>query len=99
MRNPNHTVAMVGNFRPEFSTENDVRKAFEHLGWNVTQLQENQVSWQQVRESAFTSDLVLWIGTWDDAQPLKESVGTLRQCGMRGIPTVTLHLDVFFGWR
>lgn len=90
-------VAYVGNFEPPYSTENDVRKALEFLGHEVTMLQENLVTWQQVRESAFNSDLLLWTGTWDDAQPLKETIDTLRQCALRGIPTATLHLDIFFG--
>lgn len=91
-------VAYVGNFDPEYSTENDVRKAFEHLGHEVVKLQENRASWQEVRDAAFSSDLLLWTGTWDDQyQPLKESIDTFRQCAMRGIPSATLHLDIFFG--
>jgi hypothetical protein len=90
-------VAYVGNFEPPWSTENDVRRAFESLGWEIVQLQENRVTWQQVREAAFKSDLLLITGTWDEAQPLPETLDTLRQCAMRGIPTATLHLDIFFG--
>jgi hypothetical protein len=60
-------------------------------------LQENRATWQEVREVAFSSQLLLWTGTWDEAQPLRESIDTIRQCGMRGIPTATLHLDVFHG--
>jgi hypothetical protein len=88
-------VGFVGNFEPEFSTENDVRKAFELLSHDVVQLQENRASWQRVREVAFSSDLLLWVGTWDDAQPLAETIDTLRKCAVRGIPTATLHLDTF----
>jgi hypothetical protein len=90
-------VAYCGNFDPEFSTENDVAKAFAHLGWEVVKLQENRSSWQQVREAALGSDLLLITGTWDEAQPLPQTLDTLRQCAMRGIPTATLHLDIFFG--
>ena len=28
-------MRVVGNFDPEFSTENDVRKSFDHLGQEV----------------------------------------------------------------
>lgn len=90
-------LSYIGNFEPEWSTENDVRKAFEHLGWQVITLQEQKVSWQDIRDAAFNSDLVLWTSTWDDAQPFEESLDTLRQCAMRGIPTATLHLDLFWG--
>jgi hypothetical protein len=90
-------VAYCGNFDPEFSTENDVRKAFEYLGHDVIQLQENRANWQQVRDAAFDADLLLITGTWDEAQPLPETLDTLRQCAVRGILTATLHLDIFFG--
>jgi hypothetical protein len=90
-------VAYCGNFDTEFSTENDVRKAFEHLRHEVVQLQENLTPWWRVRDAAFDADLLLITGTWDDAQPPPETLDTLRQCAMRGVPTVTLHLDVFFG--
>lgn len=89
-------VAYVGNFQPEWSTENDVRKAFEYLGHEVIKLQENEVGWEELREVAFNSDLLLWTATWDDAQPLSETVDTLRQCAIMGIPTATLHLDIFW---
>jgi len=90
-------VAHVGNFEPEFSTENDVRKAFESLGWEVALLQENKAQWFDIRKVALQSDLLLWTSTWDDAQPFMESVDTLRQCAMFGVPTATLHLDLFWG--
>jgi hypothetical protein len=90
-------VAYVGNHEPEFSTEQDVAKAFRALGHEVVELQENRSSWQQIREAAFDSDLLLITGTWDEAQPLPQTLDTLRECAMRGIPTATLHLDIFFG--
>jgi hypothetical protein len=92
-----NTVAYVGNFEPEYSTENDVRKAFEHLGWEVVPLQENRVSAQGVRTVAMDSDLLLWTGTWDDAQPLWETIETFAMLTKKGVPTATYHLDVFWG--
>jgi hypothetical protein len=38
-------MRVVGNVDPEFSTENDVRKAFDHLGQEVIRPQENRTSW------------------------------------------------------
>jgi hypothetical protein len=90
-------VAYVGNFEPPWSTEQDVRKAFEYLGHEVMQLQENRATWQEIHEAAFSSELLLWTGTWDEAQPLAETLDALRQCALLGIPTATLHLDIFFG--
>lgn len=90
-------VAYIGNFKPEWSTENDIRKAFEFLGWEVKMLQEDMVTWQSVRYEALQSDLLLWTSTWDDAQPFYESVETIRLLGLAGIPSATIHLDVFHG--
>jgi Glycosyl transferases group 1 len=90
-------LAYIGNGEPEFSTENDVRRAFIALGWEVQMLQENRTTWQQVREVALGSDLVLITSTWDDAQPLLQTIETFRLCGLTGIPTATLHLDIFHG--
>lgn len=90
-------ISYVGNHEPEYSTEQDVTKAFMQLGHQVVQLQENRTNWQHVRQAAFESDLLLITGTWDDAQPLPQTLETLRLCSMRGIPTATLHLDIFFG--
>jgi hypothetical protein len=67
------------------------------LGWEVIKLQENRSTWQEIREAALSSQFLLWTSTWDTAQPLPETLDTLRECAMRGIPTATLHLDVFFG--
>lgn len=88
-------LTYIGNFRPSYSTENDVLKAFLALGWDVSCMQENEATFQQIRESALASQLTLITSTWDDAQPLVEMIETFRQCGMKGIPTATLHLDVF----
>jgi hypothetical protein len=40
-------IGYIGNFEPEWSTENDVRKAFEHLGHEVVKLQEDKTPWQR----------------------------------------------------
>ncbi len=93
-------IAYIGNFEPEWSTENDVRKAFEHLGHEVIKLQEDKTPWQVTRRVALESNLLLWTSTWEPengGQALSESLETLRMCALRGIPTATYHLDLFFG--
>lgn len=93
-------VAYIGNFEPQWSTENDVRKAFEFLGHEVIKIQEDKTPWDVVRYWALKSDMLLWTSTWEPengGQPLGESLETLRLCALRGIPTATYHLDIFFG--
>ena len=89
-------VAYVGNFGPEYSTENDYRHAFEHLGHTVTQLQENRIDARQLMAAALDSDLLLWTGTWGDAIPLADALDVFHACAKAGIPTATVHLDVFW---
>lgn len=89
-------VVYVGNFEPEWSTENDVRLAFEALGHDVVQQQENRLRADHLREVALESDLLLWTGTWPDAIDLAQALDIFHACATAGIPTATLHLDVFW---
>lgn len=89
-------ITYIGNFLPEFSTENDVRKAFEHLGHEVIPLQENQTNPSKILGEALRSDLLLITSTWDNALPLNEMIDVFKRCADQGIPTATLHLDAFW---
>lgn len=89
-------VCYIGNFIPEYSTENDVRKAFEHLGHTVITLQENQTTPSKILGEALRSDLLLITSTWDNALPLPEMLDVYKRCADAGIPTATLHLDTFW---
>lgn len=90
-------IAYIGNFQPEYSTENDVRKAFGHLGHEVIKIQENQTSYPTIERLCLESDLVLITSTWDTAIPLEAWVTIMKRCADKGIPTATLHLDTFWG--
>jgi len=91
------TVAQIGNFGAEYSTENDVRIAFEALGWDVIPLQENRVSLGQLYDASRRADLVLITSTWPDAIPMPEWLDLVHDCALVGRPVCTLHLDVFWG--
>lgn len=88
------TIAYVGNFEPEYSTENDVRKAIEHLGHKVLAYQENKFDWHELEE--YNYDLLLITGTWGDAIPLESWLDIIHGCALKDIPTATLHLDTFW---
>lgn len=88
-------VVYIGNHSASWSTENDVRLGFEACGAQVVPLQENQVTWQTIRQEAVESDLLLWTRTWP-TQPLDESISTFHACARLGIPTAALHLDTFW---
>lgn len=91
------SVAYVGNFAPAYSTENDVAKAFEYIGWNVKKIQENGTTIPQTRELALDSDLLLITGTWGrDAIELDDWLGLIHELAVNKIPSATLHLDTFW---
>lgn len=90
-------IAYIGNFEPEFSTENDVRRAFEFLGHKIIKLQENATNPFEIQRAALNSDMLLITGTWDHLYPLEEMINIFYECARVGIPTATLHLDTFWG--
>lgn len=90
-------IAYIGNFEPEFSTENDIRKAFEYLGHEVVKIQENKMNTLMVREIALSSDMLLITSTWDAIIDLRDMLDIFYECAKKGIPTATIHLDVFWG--
>lgn len=90
-------IAYIGNFGPEYSTENDVRKAFEHLGHEVIKLQENESPRVLEGLYKYDYDMLLITGTWDNLEPLQVWVSIFQECAQRDIPTATLHLDTFWG--
>lgn len=93
----NKRVCYVGNFSSAYTTENDVRKAFEALGWTVIALQENKTSIQQVKSHALQSNLLLITGTWADVFNINEWLDLVHDLAENNIPSATLHLDTFWG--
>lgn len=97
------TVTYIGNFGAEHSTENDVRRAFEHLGWSVRWVEERdflaQLDGGRRARSPFldlatSSDLVLHTmtqGSYGDLSWLWDA------CRGAKVPTASIHLDLFYG--
>lgn len=85
-------IAYIGNFRPEFSTENDVAKSLRALGHQVTEWQEDR---PLVADWDPRQDLVLWSHThgWD--QVSWPDIASF--CAPKGVPTVAFTLDLFRG--
>lgn len=96
MTKPNKLrVAYISNGDPEFSTENDVRRAFESLGHTVIMCQENRLDWDVLW--SYDYDLLLVTSTWSNVAPLEQFLDLFKGCADRNIPTATLHLDTFWG--
>jgi len=88
-------IIYIGNFSVPFSTENDIMKSFEGLGWEVYAIQENKMTPETIKEIKQIQgdfDFILYTRTWADwgkiwADIIKNAV----------IPTVSVHLDLYLG--
>lgn len=92
-------IAYRGNFDPPFSTENHVAASMELLGHEVIRLQEDQVSWPETVETCWDADLFWWTQTYGlaVAWPRREAIRALELLDSVSIPTISFHLDLFFG--
>ena len=90
-------IIYIGNFVPPFSTENDYKKSFEALGWQVKPIQENLMDETTVKEIVATAhnyDFILYTRTWARTDALWRKV----LAGVKGrTPTVSVHLDLYIG--
>jgi len=89
-------IAFIGNFKPDHSTENQLRWALEEgLGHDVETLQENEVNLAAIRTAMEFSDMLFWVRTpgWLRVHDRE----MLELLASAKIPTVSVHLDKFWG--
>jgi hypothetical protein len=93
-------IVFLGNFHVDFSSETHHVKSLESLGHEVIRLQEGESSSQYILDEAMKSDLFVWVHThgWTTpgSLPMEDVLDTLNNAG---IPTMTYHLDLWFGLR
>lgn len=104
-------IVFVGNFLidrhppiepPEtrWSTECQVAWTLEAMGHRVARCQEDDpdVGWAARVDLAkeWNADLVLWVQTWPGIDP-PGAFRALDEFGRAGIPTVSFHLDLYWG--
>ena len=95
-------LAYIGNFEPEFSTENEILHALGVLGHEVTPVQEQVIhDWGNLLIAIKRGelDLVLWTSTRGLAtqvgfEPQWQMLDTARRYK---VPTVAIHLDRWWG--
>jgi hypothetical protein len=93
-------VVYVGNFGPEHSTENHVRRALTNNGHDVWTAQESGLDWSKIPEYAADTkaDLFMWTRTAGfDPANLTTQHDTIEALRRQGIPTVGYHLDRWWG--
>ena len=93
-------IVFLGNFRVDYSTESHHAATLESMGHKVIRLQETEAKSQDILEIAKTSDMFIWVHThgWKTLGriPMNKVLIKLKAFG---IPTMTYHLDLWFGLR
>ena len=91
-------IVFLGNFRVDYTSESHHAKTLESMGHKVTRLQETEARSDQILKTAIDSDLFIWIHTHGWNTPGKYEMGqVLRTLADYKIPTMTYHLDLWFG--
>jgi hypothetical protein len=86
-------IAYVGNFEPSHSTETHVAATLEDLGHEVTRIQERPAATGLNLTDVAGHDLFLWTRTWPGFVAHQDLVAIRKA----GIPSVSLHLDLYLG--
>lgn len=98
-------IAFLGNFGVDYSSENHHKRSLETLGHEVLPLQEGEATSAEVLMQAMRSDVFVWVHTHNWVTPMTpesqaagvDMVEVLRRLNSAGIPTLTYHLDLWFG--
>jgi len=93
-------IVFLGNFRVDYTTESHHVKTLESMGHKVIKLQETEAKSEEVLAAARKSDLFIWVHThgWKTPGRLTMS-NVLKQLKNEKIPTMTYHLDLWFGLK
>jgi hypothetical protein len=96
-------ITYIGNFEPEFSTENEYAHAFRQLGHEIHEVQEGDhqqfgILCDQLLHHR-QPDLILWTRTKGlaDRHGNEMQWAMARLAGRAGVPLVGVHLDRWWG--
>lgn len=91
-------IVFLGNFGVDYSSETHHKKSLEALGHEVISLQETQAGSEEILAESYKSDMFVWVHThgWQTPGNIPMS-RVLQRLKAKGIPTVTYHLDLWFG--
>ncbi|MFA5937474.1 MAG: glycosyltransferase [Candidatus Paceibacterota bacterium] len=93
-------IAFLGNFGVDYSSESHHKKTLQGMGHQVFPLQEGVHSAEAIKAVAETSDLFVWVHTHGWKTPSDTDltmVDVLDHLKNRNVPSVTYHLDLWFG--
>jgi len=91
-------IVFLGNFEVSYSSENHHANSLESLGHTVIKLQERKARTERILDKALQSDLFIWVHThgWETSGNISMDE-VLNQLKSSNIPTMTYHLDLWFG--
>lgn len=101
--------AYIGNFAPAHSTENEIARALEANGHDVTRLQENdEQTWRDLTSASLpgSPEVLMWTRTgwdwkviagWSHDEALAVQQAALDNVRRLGVATVGYHLDRWWG--
>lgn len=91
-------IALLGNFDPPHSTENDLLWTLSDMGYRVLGFQENRDRTEEILEGCQNAALFIWIHTHSWTTPGQISLDEmLVRMRSRGIKTASFHLDRYVG--
>ncbi|MGA6208052.1 glycosyltransferase family protein [Nocardia testacea] len=88
-------IAFLGNFRTDYTSETHHALSLEALGHTVDRLQESEARGYEILDIAAAADAFVWVHTHGWRTPGIDRV--LYELRRRGIPSLTYHLDLWFG--
>ena len=93
-------IAFLGNFQVDYSSETHHARSLESLGHTVIKLQERHADASYIYKEASRCDLFVWVHTHGWKTPGNTGMDVvLSKLKRLGIPTMTYHLDLWFGLR
>jgi len=91
-------IVFLGNFRVDYTSETHHANTLDSLGHKVIRLQESEIKSEDILKYAIDSDLFVWVHTHGWRTPGKfEMNKVLRTLADYNVPTMTYHLDLWFG--
>ncbi len=91
-------IVFLGNFRVDYTSETHHANTLESLGHKVIRLQESEAKSEEILKYSIDSDLFIWVHTHGWRTPGKfEMDKVLLTLSDYKIPTITYHLDLWFG--
>lgn len=93
-------IVFLGNFRVDYTTETHHANTLESMGHTVVRLQETVARSNEIFKKALDSDLFVWVHTHGWNTPGNVTMrDVLRKLNKVGVPTMTYHLDLWFGLK